>query len=100
MSKSAEFPHSTCSRLLPKESKNSAEKKNSPTVLPNFQIRLRKKNREFATPTPTANFYEYENKSYKILPQGDKWNYKFPTYMLPNCKFGKTWVCHRENGKN
>ncbi len=28
MSKSAEFPHSTSSRLLPKESKNSAEKKN------------------------------------------------------------------------
>ena len=54
MSKSAEFPHSTSSRLQPKESKNSAEKKNSPTVLPNFQIRLRKKNREFAT--PTANF--------------------------------------------
>ena len=38
MSKSAEFPHSTSSRLQPKESKNSAEKKN----------------REFAT--PTANF--------------------------------------------
>ncbi len=29
MSKSAEFPRSTCSRLLPKETKNSAEKKQS-----------------------------------------------------------------------
>ena len=44
MSKSAEFPHSTSSRLQPKESKNSAEKK-----IGSLQL-------------PPLIFYGYENK--------------------------------------
>ena len=82
MSKSAEFPHSTSSRLLPKESKNSAEKKNREFETQFSRISKFGWERKIGSlQLQPLFFYGYENKSYKILPQGDKWNYKFPTYM-------------------